>query len=64
MKYKIQLMTAKGWADLKETEDDLTYHVSLFDTWEDAKAEKKDLDYMGYQTRIVMEDVEAEFDLY
>jgi len=68
MRYKIQMQSSNGWADLKESEDDANYEVSLFDTQEEAELEVKEIiEALGDWAdtyRVVPETVEQETEVY
>lgn len=67
MKYKVQVPSTQGWADLKGTIDDgESYEVELFDTREEAQASIDSIqaDIPDFEGRVVTEDTEAESDLY
>jgi hypothetical protein len=66
--YKIQTQATFGWADLKCSIDGGPYEVELFDNFQAAKNEIKDLvDSCGGDTgdyRVVLSTEPAEGDLY
>jgi hypothetical protein len=68
-KFKIQIGSVGGWADMKSSDGESPYEVCLYDTKEEAQEEIDCfIEELEGQTeddyRIVPESTEAEFDLY
>ena len=67
-KYKIQIATPHGWADLKSTVNDKNYVVELFSSLAAAREEAaemiEDLDLGADEIRVVPSTTRADNDLY
>ena len=70
VKYKIQVPSVNGWADLKTSEDGGAYEVELFYSWEAGEGEgvslqpEADGDSDPFEYRVVPSHVEPDDDLY
>ena len=64
MRYKIQMWTASGWADVKSSTDGGEYEVDLYSDIHDALSEAADLRELGHTCLVQSEYAHAECDIY
>lgn len=64
MRYKIQMWTASGWADVKSSTDGGEYEVDLYCDINDALSEAADLRELGHTCIVQSEFVPSECDIY
>ncbi len=64
MRYKIQMLTAAGWADVKSSTDGGEYEVDIYSDIDDALAEAADLRELGHICLVQSEYATSECDIY
>ena len=64
MRYKIQMLTASGWADVKSSTDGGDYEVDLYSDINDALSEAADLRELGHTCLVQSEYAQAECGIY
>lgn len=64
MRYKIQMLTASGWADVKSSTDGGEYEVDIYSDIDDALAEATDLRELGHTCLVQSEFAPSECDIY
>jgi len=66
MQYKIQMLSTRGWADLKSSEDGVDYKVIAYESINEATDELKsmELDLDEFEGRAVPVSVPQDEDLY
>lgn len=64
MRYKIQMLTASGWADVKSSTDGGEYEVDIYSDIDDALSEAADLRELGHTCLVQCEFAHAECDIY
>jgi hypothetical protein len=64
MRYKIQMLTASGWADVKSSTDGGEYEVDIYSDIDDALAEAADLRELGHICLVQSEYATSECDIY
>jgi hypothetical protein len=64
MRYKIQMLTAAGWADVKSSTDGGEYEVDIYSDIKNALAEAADLRELGHICLVKSEFAPSECDVY
>lgn len=64
MRYKIQILTALGWADVKSSTDGGEYEVDMYADINNALSEAEELRKLGHPCLVKPEFAPAECDIY
>lgn len=64
MRYKIQMLTALGWADVKSSTDGGEYEVDMYADIHNALTEAEELRQLGHLCLVQSEFAPAECDIY
>lgn len=64
MRYKIQMLTLAGWADVKSSTDGGEYEVDVYADINNALSEAAELRQLGHTCLVQSEFAPAECDIY